>query len=319
MSNRISKTHILRLLPVEKALFIYIIITGILEIFCYSILPDVRVHILFRLFIVALIILLSFIDNSDNERHYLRTIRIFLPFVFLVIFYKETDYLNNLIFAQNLDPIVSGWEKTIFGFQPSLSFGGRFHSDLFAELMYMGYFFYYLMAVGIPLYIYFKVNHKIGEKFGFIVITSFLTFYLFFIIFPVGGPQFYYIDWPQKLPDGYFFGPLLRKIQYYGEGATAAFPSSHVSISIILVMGSFFFSKKLLKIILPVAFILIFSTVYIRAHYLMDVIAGMFLAPVLFWITSEIYDNTEPWLESESGFSYQFKRKLAASKFFKKG
>ena len=164
-----------------------------------------------------------------------------------------------------------------------------------------------------------KVDHKIGEKFGFIVITSFLIFYLFFIIFPVGGPQFYYIDWPEKLPDGYFFGPLLRKIQYYGEGATAAFPSAHVSVSMILLMGSFLYSKNLLKIIIPITIILIFSTVYIRAHYLIDVIAGIFIAPVLFWISAEIYNIFEPSSESANDIGEFVKKKLVTGRLYKKG
>jgi membrane-associated phospholipid phosphatase len=319
MSFNLSKSHNLKLLPVEKVFFIYIIITGLLEIFFYSKLSGVWSHLLFRLFIIALIIFLSVLNGMGDERLHLKTIRIFLPFVFIAYFYKETDYLNNLIFTQNLDSIISSWEKVIFGFQPSLSFGGRFRSDLFAELMYMGYFSYYLIAVGIPFYIYYKVDHKTGEKFGFIVITSFLIFYLFFIIFPVGGPQFYYIDWPEKLPDGYFFGPLLRKIQYYGEGATAAFPSAHVSVSMILLMGSFLYSKNLLKIIIPITIILTFSTVYIRAHYLIDVITGIFIAPVLFWLSAGIYNIFEPSTESGNEIGEFVKKKLATGKLFKKG
>jgi membrane-associated phospholipid phosphatase len=182
----------------------------------------------------------------------------------------------------------------------------------------MGYFSYYIISLGVPLYIYFKVSNKAGEKFGFIVICSFLIYYLFFIIFPSGGPQYYFIDWPQKLPDAYIFGPVMRTIKEYGEGSTAAFPSAHVSICLILVIGSIFYARNLLKIILPVAVVLVLSTVYIRAHYVIDVIAGILIAPISYLITSGIYEFIESWSEIRLRISEQIKRKIADNRVFRK-
>jgi membrane-associated phospholipid phosphatase len=318
MSEKEKIGLVLRLLPVEKAVLLYTLLTGVLEIFYFSKLPDVSVHLLIRLLIIILIVIFSFYGSSGRNRYSIEFLRVFFPFLLLGFFYIETDYLNNLFFSQNLDPLVSGWEKSIFGFQPSLSFAGIFHSNAFAELMYLGYFSYFLLCLGIPIYIHFNVNKKTGEKFGFIIIASFLAYYVFFIIFPVGGPQFYYLDWPMKLPDGYLFGPLLRLIQNYGERATAAFPSSHVSISIILLMGSYLYAKKLIRIVLPITIILLFSTVYIRAHYVIDAIAGACLAPIFFWLTSEIYDSGELQKDSSAERKEFTKSKLAIIKIFKK-
>ena len=288
MSERRKLGIVFKLLPVEKVILLYIFLTGLLEISFYSKLPGVSIHLFYRLVLVFVVLILAAYGNYQNKKS-IKTVRIFFPFLLLGFFYIETDYLNNLFSPENLDPLISGWETFIFGFQPALSFAGVFHSNVFAELMYFGYISYFILYIGIPLYIYLKVSETLGEKFSFIVIASFLAYYIFFIIFPVGGPQFYHIEWSNKLPEGYIFGPVLRLMQDYGEGATAAFPSSHVSISIILLIGSYIYAKKLVKIILPFIIILLFSTVYIRAHYVIDTIAGALLAPFLFWLTSKFY------------------------------
>ena len=76
-----------------------------------------------------------------------------------------------------------------------------------------------------------------------------------------------------------------------GETPTGAFPSSHVGISwIILIIASKTY-KKLLIVIYPFALLICFSTVYIKAHYLVDVIAGFISAPFLYCAGLKIYEN----------------------------
>ena len=95
--------------------------------------------------------------------------------------------------------------------------------------MYFGYFSYYLLRAGILLYFYFKKETKTAEQLVFVLINSFLIYYILFIILPVAGPQFYFTDWV-TIPGGYLFGSIMKTIQANGEAPTAAFPSSPVSI-----------------------------------------------------------------------------------------
>ncbi len=202
-----------RLIPVEKVLIVYLVLTFIFIVVFNSRLMGEAPHIAFRVLMLAAIISLPALENFYCHSPRVRSFRIFLPFLFLAFLYNETDYLNNLLFSTNLDPFFSRIEQYLFGIQPSLVFAGRVHSDAFAELMYFGYFSYYCLSIGIPLYIYFRVNRKAGERFAFVIITSFLLYYLFFILVPVAGPQFYFAGFPEKIPGGYFFGKLIRLIQ----------------------------------------------------------------------------------------------------------
>ena len=69
-----------------------------------------------------------------------------------------------------------------------------------------------------------------------------------------------------------------------GERPTAAFPSSHVGVStIVMLLAWKTGSRRLLYCLLPLYVLLCFSTVYIQAHYAIDVIGGWVSGAVLFF------------------------------------
>ena len=61
-----------------------------------------------------------------------------------------------------------------------------------------------------------------------------------------------------------------------GERPVAAFPSSHVSITVVLLLIAWCNGlRKVFWVMVPFAVLLFFSTVYIRAHYAIDALAGL--------------------------------------------
>lgn len=56
------------------------------------------------------------------------------------------------------------------------------------------------------------------------------------------------------------------------------FPSMHTCISTLCLVFAFRYSKRLFFLFLPGIVGLIFSTVYLRYHYVSDCVAGIFLA-----------------------------------------
>jgi len=81
----------------------------------------------------------------------------------------------------------------------------------------------------------------------------------------------------------------MRLIQDLGERPAAAFPSSHVGTAVVVLCYSFYNAKKLFWYFLPVLILIFLSTVYIRAHYLIDSIAGLLTGPVLYYSGNHIY------------------------------
>jgi len=86
--------------------------------------------------------------------------------------------------------------------------------------------------------------------------------------------------------DSGIFSRAVKLVQYYGEHPTGAFPSSHVAMVVIFLYLSFMNIRWLFWIILPLFVLILMATVYIKAHYAIDVIAGLLSAPIVYYLAN---------------------------------
>lgn len=205
----------------------------------------------------------------------------------LTLLYKETALLNTL-FHPTIDPLLMDWDAYFFEFQPAIEFSKAFQHPVFSELMFFGYFSYYIMPLVILALLFRNHSEKL-EAFGFVLITSFLIYYLIFILVPAVGPQFYF-EYPENTIEAQgIFGYIIKLIQENGEVPTGAFPSSHVGIALIMLIWLGKHLKKYLKYFIPFVFLLILATVYIKAHFAVDIIAGILSAPIVYFISTRLH------------------------------
>ena len=231
-------------------------------------------------------------------------LRVTVQLAFLSWWYPDTYELNRVL--PNLDHHFASIEQALFGCQPALVFSQQVSWGWFSELMCLGYVSYFLLIVLVTLYYFFRRNDEF-VKASSVIITSFFVYYVIFVLVPVTGPQFYYPavgfdtiaagvfpdlgnwfmthDFRMAAPgwsDGFFYH-LLDVTHDSGERPTAAFPSSHVGITTILFLLALRTRCRWLSgTILFFLILMCFSTVYIFAHYLVDVIAGL-VTGVLFY------------------------------------
>ena len=247
--------------------------------------------------------------NSIKNWAFIRLFRFTFVGSLLVYWYPETFDINRMIL--NYDYLLAGIEQSTFGFQPALAFCQFYPHRWFAELMNMGYIAYYPIIIGTGLYLYFK-DKDYFEYFFFTVLFSFFCYYLIYILFPTAGPQYYYqaigleqvhsnvfpeignyFDKHQLLVTGNnsgFFSQMVQNTQQVGERPTAAFPSSHVGITtLILILVTKNKHFYLLAFLSPIYLALVTATVYIQAHYVIDVFAGFITAFVFYFLGSFVY------------------------------
>lgn len=224
-------------------------------------------------------------------------LRITVQLALLGWWYPDTYEINRML--PNLDHVFAAWEQQIFGCQPALLFCEAMPWPVASELMSMGYASYYPMIVVVVVF-YFLFRYKEFERTAFVVLAAFFLYYLIYIFLPVTGPTFYYkavgLDniargifpnvhdyfnyYQDCLPTpGYekgLFYQMVESAKAAGERPTAAFPSSHVGISTILMMLAWHSgSRRLFYMLTPFYVLLCLSTVYIQAHYAVDVVAGL--------------------------------------------
>jgi len=84
----------------------------------------------------------------------------------------------------------------------------------------------------------------------------------------------------------------LRHTLDYLEGITRdCFPSGHTELTLLVLYCAWRMNKKLFRLYLIPATALIFSTVYLRYHYVVDVIAGAIIALAIAATSDLIYNK----------------------------
>ena len=109
--------------------------------------------------------------------------------------------------------------------------------------------------------------------------------------FPAIGTYFNTNDYLIPGP-GYehgFFYNLVEASQEVGERPTAAFPSSHVGISTIVMIMAWRINHKLAYVLAPFYILLCCATVYIQAHYLIDALVGFGTAFFVYQLATLMY------------------------------
>ena len=234
-----------------------------------------------------------------------RLIRVTGLMILLSWFYSDTYEVNRAL--PNLDHVFASWEQQLFGCQPSLLFSQICPWGWFSELMCMGYVSYFPLIALTTLY-YFLLRYQEFLLATFVILGSFFAYYVVFVLLPVTGPQFYYLavgteriaegvfpnigDWflthSERMAapgwsDG-FFHHLLDITHDAGERPTAAFPSSHVGVTTVLMMLALRTrSHRLVLTMLPFYLLMCFSTVYLYAHYAIDALAGLLTGIVAYY------------------------------------
>lgn len=279
MTNKLKKTDIFFL--------IYVSISSLLIIFSLWG-EDMLVHlILIRLGILILVFGILFFHKQVQSK-LSEILREAYPLILSAYFYQETVNYNKIFFS-NLDPYLIKLEMLLFGSQLSVLFSENIPNLIFSEIMYMAYFSFYLLIIGFFVLFFIKNKDKLSENIFYLTASLYL-FYLIFAIFPSAGPQ-YFFESPQNiLPSAYIFDNIMHLVQKFGEQPTGAFPSSHVGISVIILILLRKNIIKYFKIALPIVILLILSTVYIKAHYVVDVLGGMLFAPLILFVSKKLYN-----------------------------
>jgi len=205
-----------------------------------------------------------------------------LPFAFCLAIYTnlhDTIHFANPHDIHNALIAVDGW---LFGVQPSV-WAERFIHPALTEYFSFCYMIFFLFAPLVALTLYLQ-GRKVEFRNTLVsVILCFYTGYLLYIVFPAVPPRI-------TLKDMYtltFKGTPIADAALMMVGALpsdsrAAFPSLHAAVTLLSLMFAFKYVRWLFWIMLPFCAGLILSTIYLRHHYAIDIIAGFALGILAF-------------------------------------
>jgi len=129
------------------------------------------------------------------------------------------------------------------------------------------YILYYFVAL-MPVMVVTEIK-EFRRMVGAYLMMYFMGF-LTFILFPVKMMR------PELVGDGYSIW-LLKKI-YNADNGYNCFPSMHVANAFLASFFSYRFNRVYGAVVYVIAFLITISTLFIKQHYIVDLIAGIALA-----------------------------------------
>ena len=182
------------------------------------------------------------------------------------------------IHTTTFDSFLIAVDLAIFGVHPTV-WMERLISPTLSSLLQFAYISYYFIPVSLGVVLIARGRFGKFEEVLFGILLCFYLSYVGYLLVPAIGPRFTL----SHLQTGDLqVSPFIKSIQdtlnSLEKNKTDAFPSGHTAVSL---MGLYYAWKvretKLFAVLVPVVTGLIISTVYLRYHYVIDVIAGIAL------------------------------------------
>ena len=205
----------------------------------------------------------------------------FYPLLTMPLLYAELQLLNQSVFGgRYFDDVVIGWERAMFGGEPARELAAAMPWVWLSESLHLAYVSYYLIIYAPPLLVAWHRGHEAARQAVFTLSLVFFAHYLFFVWFPVEGPRYRFPAPGGDIAGGPVYG-LTHTLLEAGSSRGAAFPSSHVGVSVAATMICWRMLRPLTPVVGLLTAGLAVGAVYGGFHYAIDAVAGALLGFVL--------------------------------------
>lgn len=257
--------------------------------------------------VVLVFIAFGLLDFKTGKKS-IRVIHYVLVAPLILITFKIIYLMVYPIRQIDYDDILIKIDHFLFGVHPT-QWLHQFSFPLVTEILQIVYgTFYFLPIILIVSYLITKEDEK-SDYLVFAVVYGFYLSYIGYFLVPGVGPRFTLHNFEMtntELP-GLWLTEFLREMTNRGESIPSGtidpikvvqrdiFPSGHTMITAIVMYYSAKYNSKLRYFLIPVGTLLIFSTVYLRYHYVIDVIGGLIFMIISIWSGEKIYRAVQKW------------------------
>lgn len=209
-----------------------------------------------------------------------------LTLVILLNYYLIGQFDAEIGFARK-DYLFAPFDEWIFG-APLALVAQNFLSPLgliqklFYDLLMLSYMSYFLLPIIGAIFIFRELpttkKFKVG-RFMISVLIFFFLNYLFYMLVPVTGPQYWMPDkFPGPLPFTAFGAFLWQMINQGQTTFIDCFPSGHTGVAFLVTLWLFKIKHSYRYFLLATTSFIIMATLLLRYHYTMDLICAFPLA-----------------------------------------
>lgn len=249
--------------------------------------PNAILLLLYHLVIIACLMWLPYVRGNKLVQ-WLKT---FNPLIIIAINFKELHYLVHSVNPVDFDALLIKIDYAIFGVHPTIWLE-QFSNPVVIEYLQIIYTSFYFLPVVLLLILCKKRDQENVNFFVYIIVLGFYMSYATYFLVPAIGPRFTLAHLQiNPLIGLWLTQPLIDTLNFLEDIQRDAFPSGHTEMTILTMIYAWRFSKKYFWVLLIVGNSLIFSTVFLRYHYVIDVVAGALLAYIVYLIAEPLYQR----------------------------
>ncbi len=229
--------------------------------------------------ILVVIVAVALIDSRCPGYRALVHFRNWFPAFLVVVPYRELSILIPQIQPHDIDDVLIRLDYFIFHVHPTV-FIERFEVPVLTDVFQVVYCSYYFLPFTLGRR---RLFHERSEKISlhviFAILFSFYVTYVGYMLFPAVGPRFSLYHLQTTALVGYAVTlPIRESLNWLEHIMRDAFPSGHTMLALVVLFYTWRYEKRLLFLFAPIASLIIVSTIYLRYHYAVDVLAGIILA-----------------------------------------
>ena len=278
-------------------LFIY----SMMAMVFFKYIIDAQTYIYINLFLIIAIFSLGILDEKVNAGRIFKIIRYLyvVPLIFFI--YTQVQVYIRVINPGLHDNFLINLDYFIFGLNPT-QWIAKFSNPYLTDYFQLSYMLYFVMplAVGFDL----VINKRFDDYKVFCrtMVFGFYVSYLLYFILPSVGPRFFLHSFNNMNIDlpGMYITNFLREIVNVGGGIKPdsinpmmdvnrdCMPSGHTMLTLVNIFLASRFHSKFRWFVYVFGFSLIFATIYLRYHYVVDVLAGVLFAFLVLWLEPKI-------------------------------
>ena len=265
--------------------------------------------------IIAITFLIAFFENKHNSKLW-RIVHYWYIAPLILLTFKELYFLIEPIRQHDYDWLFIKIDRWMFGTDPT-KFLLQYSFPLLTEILQIVYSIFYLLPIILGLALLQDKRYVALDFAVFCIIYGFYLSYLGYFALPGIGPRFTLHNFNsinEQLP-GVYFTSYLRHFLNWAESIpdncpNAAkyvqrdvFPSGHTMITLIVMYLAVRLKSRSRYFFVPVGSLLIFATVYLWYHYVIDLIAGAAFMAFTMWTGKYIF-NWWRRIQGEEEFDY---------------
>jgi len=271
--------------PTDLLVIGYQLIILLIILFNFRAIHNVFYFICFHLLVIVFLYWLPFTDDSP----FFKWLKLWNIVLIVPMNYSELHYLVHNVHPRDFDNVLIQIDFRVFGVHPTVWMESWIRPWL-TEYLQIIYATFYFLPIVLAVYLLRKKQLADLYYFIFVIVLGYYTSYLGYFSVPALGPRFT-LDHLQNMPlHGIWIADGLRDLLNKLESIQRdAFPSGHTVITILTMRYAWKFSKTYFWILLVIGTSLVFSTVYLRYHYVIDVLAGLVLTGLVLSVAPLLY------------------------------